>query len=438
MNDGRPQGTIGRAILGGLHPAVRDARIMAGDYWQLRQSVIGGRGPVIVCDEEIAIGRPSELWVSDESRLLENSLVSREIPVIVIEVMKFRWVSRHDIEPLNIDSVPMPSRAPSLLKAFELAAEKHDLSFFKEKLATTKGLKSLLDRISPSTKEERGEEEDARRAIEEALDEIIRRTSEEDSDSKPERADVVLEPPESLPKAMGKQARKRRGEGIFSEEKPAKSAKIEDLAAARPMKVTHDPEMDHFVTIFVGNQQDEFIIERQILKKSPVLESSVIDRDELGPHVLRIFLLRSNVSDFEAVKEFLHESEYTPKLFCRGTDAAHLGDAMTDQQRADEASRCARVYCLALKLVLPELQQLAIEKLETVWFYSGYGILQLAKHVYSNTTDSADQLRRFLVQHIAENMAFLPVMELERTISGCTQLSRDLVMYMARLVHRDW
>ena len=191
------------------------------------------------------------------------------------------------------------------------------------------------------------------------------------------------------------------------------------------------------MTIFVGKQQEEFILERQILKKSPVLESSVIDGDELGPHILRIFLLRCNVSDFRAAKEFLQESEYTPKLLCRGTDVAHLGGAMTDRQLADEASRCARVYCLALRLVLPGLQELALEKLKTIWFSSGYRVLQLATYVYSNTTDCGDQLRQFLVQHIAENMAFLPVIELETTISGCPRLSRDLVMYVARSVHRD-
>jgi hypothetical protein len=191
------------------------------------------------------------------------------------------------------------------------------------------------------------------------------------------------------------------------------------------------------VTIFVGKQQEEFILERQVLKRSPVLESSIVNGDGLGPHILLIFLLRSNASDFGAVKEFLQESEYTPRLLCRGTDLAQLEDAMRDQQLADEASRCARVYCLALKLVLPELQQLAVEKLKTICFTSGYRVLQLATYVYSNTTDSGDQLRQFLVQHIAESMAFLPVMELETAILGCPQLSHDLVMYVARSVHRD-
>jgi hypothetical protein len=83
------------------------------------------------------------------------------------------------------------SRTPSLLEAFELAAEKQNLQFFKEKLTIIKGRESLPNEISPTTKKEEGEEEDARRAIEEALDEIIRKTSE-DSDSKLES----VEPPQ--------------------------------------------------------------------------------------------------------------------------------------------------------------------------------------------------------------------------------------------------
>ena len=71
-----------------VRPTVRHANIVASDYWQLRQSVVSGSSPVIVCDKDAINGRPPELGVLGGIRRPAGTLIRPEFPVLVLEIMK--------------------------------------------------------------------------------------------------------------------------------------------------------------------------------------------------------------------------------------------------------------------------------------------------------------------------------------------------------------
>ncbi len=116
-------------------------------------------------------------------------------------------------------------------------------------------------------------------------------------------------------------------------------------------------------------------------------------------------------NDFQAIEQYLKTSDYHPYLINDGAGQAHLAGLTNTKERqkagAIELIRCGRLYCMAGFFQLPNLQGLILRKLKAIKAYAAGPILETTKFVFENLTDPEDELRKYLVNFVAENFKSL-------------------------------
>lgn len=111
---------------------------------------------------------------------------------------------------------------------------------------------------------------------------------------------------------------------------------------------------------------------------------------------------------FSSVLEFLYSEEYSPRLEMvfsppRGTKVKGiLGYEKSEQPRqlCAAAMRHAKIYCLADKLGMVNLQKLVLEKLRLCGPLRDINFLTLATYLLANSSDYQGELSAFLKPYV--------------------------------------
>ncbi|KIV84314.1 hypothetical protein, variant [Exophiala sideris] len=179
--------------------------------------------PSIICDEEMlpeilintrpvttkkADGTYNEAYADGGKREHE-----RTFPIMFLYTNEFAWIPNYDLVPLNPEDckdVPEKGKSKSLLAAFAVAAEGHDLQYFKDMLNDhAAAMQADID-----AKEAR----EAEKAVK--ADKKKRK-----SDAKVETEDVEMEDADAAPKKSSKKRKKEADSDDEESEKPAKTPK---------------------------------------------------------------------------------------------------------------------------------------------------------------------------------------------------------------------
>ncbi|EXJ90254.1 hypothetical protein A1O1_03353 [Capronia coronata CBS 617.96] len=179
--------------------------------------------PAIICDEEMlpdillntrpvttkkADGTYNEPYADGGKKVTD-----RTFPVMFLYTNEFAWIPNTDLAPLNPDDckdVSEKGKSKSLLAAYEVAAEDHDLQYFK----------SMLDDHAAAIQAEIDAKE-AREAEKAAKSDKKKRKSE----AKIETEDVEMDDADPAPKKSSKKRKKEADSEDEESEKPAKTPK---------------------------------------------------------------------------------------------------------------------------------------------------------------------------------------------------------------------
>ncbi|RHZ72627.1 hypothetical protein CDV55_107711 [Aspergillus turcosus] len=185
--------------------------------------------PSIICDEEIlpqtllstrpvsamrADGTYREDYADGGKRAHE-----RTFPVMFLETNEFAWIPNTDLTPLDPASckdVPEKGKSKLLLAAYAVAAEGHDLQYFKDLLADHQ--RALQQEL---------EEQEAQQAAKEAAkaEREAKKNKRKSMDIVDDLEDIDLEDADEPKKAKTSKKRKKDAETDGEAEKPAKTPK---------------------------------------------------------------------------------------------------------------------------------------------------------------------------------------------------------------------
>ena len=160
--------------------------------------------------------------------------------------------------------------------------------------------------------------------------------------------------------------------------------------------------------LYVDNPHHLFKVPLQSIKASPFLSKHLSYSAADGSYVMNPALAKMRASDFEAVSEFLHRGEYRPNLLNADTPFVRLEkrSARLEQNNNHEIHRCGVIYCIAWKLELLGLQDLAVKKLKVLepYFSKSKGeILGVVELVYENGGAEKDKVfDEWMVERLAE------------------------------------
>ncbi|KAK5197349.1 hypothetical protein LTR92_003288 [Exophiala xenobiotica] len=178
--------------------------------------------PSIICDEEMlpeillstrpvttkkADGSYNEAYADDGKKVNE-----RTFPVMFLHTNEFAWIHNTDLAPLSPEDckdVSEKGKAKALLAAFQVAAEGHDLEYFK----------NMLHEHNAAMQAD-WDAKEAREAERAAKADKKKRKSEVKADT-----DVELEDAEAAPKKSSKKRKKDVDSDDEESEKPAKTPK---------------------------------------------------------------------------------------------------------------------------------------------------------------------------------------------------------------------
>ncbi|KAL1990268.1 hypothetical protein VTN49DRAFT_6107 [Thermomyces lanuginosus] len=185
--------------------------------------------PAIICDEEMlpqsllntrpvttkqADGTYKEPYADGGKRVYD-----RTFPVMFLETNEFAWMPNTDLTPLDPEqckNIPEKGKQKQLIAAYKIAAENHDLQYFKNLLAEHQ-------RAVQQEAEER-EAEAARKAAQKAEKEA--RAAEKKKKRKSTAdTDVEMADAEEEDKKSKSKKRKKEAESDAEEEKPPKTPK---------------------------------------------------------------------------------------------------------------------------------------------------------------------------------------------------------------------
>ncbi|KAL2410816.1 hypothetical protein ABEF95_001954 [Exophiala dermatitidis] len=180
--------------------------------------------PSIICDEEMlpeillntrpvttkkADGTYNEPYADGGKKVAD-----RTFPVMFLHTNEFAWIPNTDLTPLNPEEckdVSEKGKSKSLLAAYEVAAENHDLQYFKD----------MLDEHAAAMQADI-EAREAREAEKAAKSDKKRRKSEA---KVVDTEDVEMEDAEPAPKKSSKKRKKEADSDDEESEKPAKTPK---------------------------------------------------------------------------------------------------------------------------------------------------------------------------------------------------------------------
>ncbi|KAH1581051.1 hypothetical protein KXX17_001380 [Aspergillus fumigatus] len=185
--------------------------------------------PSIICDEEIlpqtllstrpvtamrADGTYREDYADGGKRAHE-----RTFPVMFLETNEFAWIPNTDLTPLDPAScrdVPEKGKSKQLLAAYAVAAEGHDLQYFKELLADHQ--RALQQEL---------EEQEAQQAAKEAAkaEREAKKNKRKSMDIVDDLEDIDMEDAGEPKKPKSSKKRKKDAETDGEAEKPAKTPK---------------------------------------------------------------------------------------------------------------------------------------------------------------------------------------------------------------------
>ncbi|KAI1619116.1 hypothetical protein EDD36DRAFT_427894 [Exophiala viscosa] len=179
--------------------------------------------PSVICDEDMlpdilintrpvttkkADGTYNEAYADGGKREHE-----RTFPIMFLSTNEFAWIPNYDLAPLNPEDckdMPEKGKTKSLLAAFAVAAEGHDLQYFKDMLNDhAAAMQADIDA------------KEAREAEKAAKGDKKKRKS----DAKVETEDVEMEDADAAPKKSSKKRKKEAGSDDEETEKPAKTPK---------------------------------------------------------------------------------------------------------------------------------------------------------------------------------------------------------------------
>lgn len=114
---------------------------------------------------------------------------------------------------------------------------------------------------------------------------------------------------------------------------------------------------------------------------------------------------------FSSVLEFLYGEEYSPRLITERSDKPGVRAgalsitgyfAVTEQpdQLCAAAMRHAKIYCLADKFGITDLQKLVLQKLRLCGPLRDLNFLKVAAYLTANSSDYNDELSAFLKPYI--------------------------------------
>ncbi|CAG8889511.1 unnamed protein product [Penicillium egyptiacum] len=140
------------------------------------------------------------------------------------------------------------------------------------------------------------------------------------------------------------------------------------------------------VEIIVGKGDDETVMtaHQSLLMEAPLLAEYVEKFEASGPR--RISLPEENVDAFGCFLQFQYTRDYTV------TRTETPGET-TEDKSGDELLRHARIYTLAEKLGLPDLQRIAHAKIHKVKS-SPVAELSYARYVYTHTPAADNTIRK--------------------------------------------
>ncbi|EXJ80677.1 hypothetical protein A1O3_06961 [Capronia epimyces CBS 606.96] len=203
-------------------PKITNLHAQPGEYYFARLKSYPP-WPSIICDEEMlpdillntrpvttkkADGTYNEPYADGGKKVTD-----RTFPVMFLHTNEFAWINNTDLTPLNPDDckdVAEKGKAKSLLAAYQVAAENHDLEYFK----------AMLDDHAAALQAEI-EAKEAREAEKAAKVDKKKRKSE----AKVETEDVEMEDAEAAPKKSSKKRKKEADSEDEESEKPAKTPK---------------------------------------------------------------------------------------------------------------------------------------------------------------------------------------------------------------------
>ncbi|GIK07427.1 hypothetical protein Aspvir_003091 [Aspergillus viridinutans] len=185
--------------------------------------------PSIICDEEIlpqtllstrpvtamrADGTYREDYADGGKRAHE-----RTFPVMFLETNEFAWIPNTDLTPLDPASckdVPEKGKSKQLLAAYAVAAEGHDLQYFKDLLADHQ--RALQQEL---------EEQEAQQAAKEAAkaEREAKKNKRKSMDIADDLEDIDMEGADEPKKPKSSKKRKKDAETDGEAEKPAKTPK---------------------------------------------------------------------------------------------------------------------------------------------------------------------------------------------------------------------
>ncbi|KIW16850.1 hypothetical protein PV08_04040 [Exophiala spinifera] len=195
--------------------------------------------PSIICDEEMlpeilintrpvttkkADGTYNEAYADGGKKEGE-----RTFPVMFLYTNEFAWIHNTDLTPLNPEDckdVPEKGKSKTLLAAFEVAAEGHDLDYFK----------NMLNEHNAAMQAEIDAKE-AREAEKAAKADKKKRKSEAKIET-----DVEMEDAEAAPKKSSKKRKKEADSDDETSEKPAKTPKIKLTTSKTPKTEEKKPK----------------------------------------------------------------------------------------------------------------------------------------------------------------------------------------------------
>ncbi|RVX74409.1 hypothetical protein B0A52_01535 [Exophiala mesophila] len=189
--------------------------------------------PSIICDEEMlpdvllnsrpvttkkADGTYNEAYADGGKKVTE-----RTFPIMFLHTNEFAWIPNTDLAPLNPEDckdVSEKGKGKALLAAYEVAAENHDLEYFK----------TVLDEHAAAIQAD----EDARLAREAEKAEKASKASEKKkrkSEAKVEDVEMADADADAAPKKPSKKRKKDAVSEDDDTEKPAKTPKTEEKKA---------------------------------------------------------------------------------------------------------------------------------------------------------------------------------------------------------------
>lgn len=184
-------------------------------------------------------------------------------------------------------------------------------------------------------------------------------------------------------------------------------------------KLTSDVASPNMATLYVGNPHDRFKVPLVSIKASPLLSKHLSYSVADGSYIMIPALSQMKASDFDSVSEFLHRGEYHPKILFADTPFVHLektsAHSGSEEHNENEIYHCGVIYCMARKLELQALQDLAVRKLKVLAVFFGElkcVLLEVVELVYGRGGAEQDKdLDEWMVGQLAEH--FLGLMRAE-------------------------